>query len=149
MKNAAVWIGAIIAGFGVLILTQSLFLQYYTPFGPGPGLLPLWSSLILILLSVLYIWNSVKEKSLLFTDILPKGRELGSVLSTLFALIIFLLLVPYTGFVVAGTLMLLIILIRDFKWYLAGGISFATTFILFFIFKVLLGIPLPVNGLGW
>ncbi|WP_375256436.1 tripartite tricarboxylate transporter TctB family protein [Paenibacillus sp. JMULE4] len=41
------------------------------------------------------------------------------------------------------------ILIRDYKWVMALGVSATVTVSLFYVFKFLLNVPLPVNALGF
>lgn len=149
MKNAGFAVGFIILIFASLILWQSLSLDYYSELGPGPGLLPLWLSAFLILLSLLFMVKSLKKNIILFTEILPKGRGLGNILTIIGAVIFFIIAAPFTGFTIAGILMLSFILLRDYKWVMAMSVSVAVTVSLFYIFKFFLNVPLPVNALGF
>jgi hypothetical protein len=63
--------------------------------------------------------------------------------------ILFMIIVPATGFCIAGIIMLFIVLLPSYKWYLCLGISTTVTLFFFFVFYNLLKIPLPVNSLGW
>ncbi|HEY8529040.1 MAG TPA: tripartite tricarboxylate transporter TctB family protein, partial [Paenibacillaceae bacterium] len=141
--------GLILLAFSVFVFWQSFSLKYRTAFGPGPGMFPRWLSGILIVLSAIYIWQSARKEIYRVSDVLPKGKNLWDVASVVVAVILFMLLVNRTGFMVAGTAMLLIVLIRHFKWYAALAVAFVTSLILFLIFRQLLGIPLPVNAFGW
>ncbi|MDQ0218149.1 tripartite tricarboxylate transporter TctB family protein [Peribacillus cavernae] len=149
MRNAGVWAGALLLGFAGFIFWQSLSFDYYTVRGPGPGFLPLWLSGVLIVISLVYIWEAIKKEVIVFKQILPKGRALGNILSMLGSIIIFMIVISYAGFVVSAVILLFIVLVREFKWYSALGISVVTSIIVFLVFNSLLGIPLPVNALGW
>jgi putative tricarboxylic transport membrane protein len=149
MKNAGVCAASLFILFSLVMLWQSFTLDYYTSLGPGPGFLPLWVSILLLILSILYFWLSVKKEVILFSQIMPKGKVLTKNISVLGSVILFMVLVNFTGFVVAGTLMLMVILVQDFKWYKGLAISLAVSIIVFFIFKTLLDVPLPVNAFGW
>jgi putative tricarboxylic transport membrane protein len=116
MKNAGVCAASLFILFSLIMLWQSFSLDYYTSLGPGPGFLPLWVSVLLLVLSILYFWESVKNEVFLFSQIIPKGVVLIKNISVLGSVILFMVLVTFTGFVVAGTLMLMVILLHDFKW---------------------------------
>lgn len=148
MKNAGIWVGALIFLFAGVVFWQSLSYDYYGTHGPGPGLFPLWLSALLLVLSLLYILDSIRKNVILFRDILPKGKALGNVLTIFVALIVFLVIVPYTGYTVAGVLMLFILFVREYKWYWGLGISAIITLIVFFTFQSFLNVPLPVNSFG-
>lgn len=149
MKNAGVWAGLAILVYAATIFYQSLSLDYSTRLGPGPGYFPFWLSGGLIVLSLLYIWNSAKDKLVSTADLWPKGKALFAILSMLGGLVIFSLILDYTGFVIAGSILLFTMFIHDFKWYTALGASVAVVIILFFVFQSLLGVSLPVNEFGW
>ncbi|GAB7386681.1 tripartite tricarboxylate transporter TctB family protein [Bacillaceae bacterium] len=147
--NAGVLAGILTLVFAVIILLESFSYDYQGPLGPGPGLFPRWLSGLLIVLSGFYIFDSVKKDVIKIIDILPKGKELRALLSILGALIVFILIVPYTGFIVAGTVFLFILLVREYKWYVGLGISAGVSAFLFWVFDTLLNVPLPVNAFGW
>jgi putative tricarboxylic transport membrane protein len=149
LKNLGVWIGILLLIFAGIIFFQSLSLEYYGQYGAGPGLLPIWLSGILALVSIIYIINSLREENVNLFDILPKGKVLFKLIKIVGSIFLFILISPYTGFVIASIIVLLILLTPEYKWYSAFGISAVITFVLFFGFKTVLNIPLPVNMLGW
>ncbi|MDF2681133.1 MAG: tripartite tricarboxylate transporter family receptor [Brevibacillus sp.] len=148
-QNAGVWVGGIVVLFALVIFVQSFSLKYYTKFGPGPGLFPIWLSGILLLIGGAYIWHSLKKEVITWADILPKGREMGNVLSVILAVVIFMVIVNVTGFIIASTVLLFILLRREYKWYTGLGISSGVSIVLFLVFKSFFTIPLPVNMFGW
>jgi hypothetical protein len=129
---------------------QSFSLKYsaYGGLGPGSGFFPLWLNGLLTILSLVFIAGSFKQPTLP-KDILPHGQGLANVLSTLGAVLLFILIARTTGFVIASTLMLFIVLTRQFNWRKGLLISFTTTLVLLIIFQYLLEVPLPVNEWGW
>ncbi|WP_155614691.1 tripartite tricarboxylate transporter TctB family protein [Paenibacillus validus] len=149
VKNAGFWTGIVLLIFASIVFWQSFSLKYYTAFGPGPGMFPRWLSGILIIISIVYIWQSVKKEVFQFKDIFPKGRELGNILSVLASVVVFMLIVNFTGFIIASTILLFILLVREYKWYSGLAISAVTSIILFIVFKSFFDIPLPVNMFGW
>src|SRR5215203_4337544 len=53
--------GAVLAALGVYIFTQSRAWDYYTPDGPGPGFFPSWYGALMAALSLLLIWNALRN----------------------------------------------------------------------------------------
>lgn len=149
MKNASTWVGIIILIFSVAIFGMSLSYEFYSKFGPGPGLLPRWISGLMILLSILFIIDSIKKGPITDGSIVPKGRELGSVLTIIGSLLLFILLASYAGYNIAGVIMMFLMLARNYKWYWSLGISAVSTIFFFIIFYKFLQIPLPLNAFGW
>jgi phosphotransferase system glucose/maltose/N-acetylglucosamine-specific IIC component len=60
-----------------------------------------------------------------------------------------LFLLNVVGFTVAGSLLMFVVFIRQYKWWKAILLSVIITFICFFVFKVLFSVPLPVNMFGF
>lgn len=149
MKNFGVWLGIVILAFAGLVFWQSLSLEYYGPYGAGPGLLPRWLSGILAIFAIIYIYQSIKTENFQIKDVIPKGKVLKRLISISGSILLFILISPYIGFNVASIIVLLILLLPEFKWYSALGISMVVTVILFLSFNTLLKIPLPVNIWGW
>ncbi|MDU4962413.1 MAG: tripartite tricarboxylate transporter TctB family protein [Sporomusaceae bacterium] len=150
MRNAGIWAGLAILGFAAVIFSQSLELDYSTRLGPGPGFFPLWLSGILIVLAICYLWSSFKREVIDIGDILPRDTAARrDILMTVCGVVIFPLVVDDLGFVISGSILLFIMFMRAYKWYMALGISVATSLLLFFIFQSLLGVSLPVNEFGW
>ncbi|MFS0774950.1 tripartite tricarboxylate transporter TctB family protein [Neobacillus sp. 3P2-tot-E-2] len=149
IQNAGFWGGIAVLIYSAVIFAQSLSLNYYTEFGPGPGFFPLWLSGILIILSIGLILGSIKKEKIFFKDILPKGRSLMRVVLVPASLIVFILIVNFTGFIIASSVLLFLVFILEFKWYMSLALSSSISILLFFIFQSILEVPLPVNVLGW
>lgn len=149
MRNAGVWSGSIILVFASVIFYQALSLDYSTPLGPGPGFFPRWLGGLLAILAVAYIWDSMKNEVITISEMLPEGKALGNIAATLLGMVLFLAVVTYTGFVAAGTMLLFIMFVREYKWYTAFGVSFGISLLLLIVFQSILGVSLPVNEFGW
>lgn len=149
MYNAGVWMGILIFGWAGTCFYQSLSYGYYGKYGPGPGLLPMWIFGLLMLLSLGFIVDSVKQKVSSIKDLLPKGNGLKQVISIFVSVTIFIIAAPHTGFSIASVFMLVILLAPAYKWYLNLCISVLTTAIIFYVFDKLLSVPLPVNSMGF
>jgi putative tricarboxylic transport membrane protein len=149
MKNAGLYVGFVLLIYSVVMVWQSLTLDYYTAFGPGPGFFPLWISILLLVLSILYLWESTKKEIILLSKILPKGKDLRKILAVLGSVVLFMILVNFTGFVIAGSLLLFLLFIKEYKWYQGIALSISISILLFYIFNTLLNVPLPANAFGW
>jgi hypothetical protein len=148
-QNAGVWLGGIGFIFAGIMFGQSLSLDYYSEVGPGPGLLPLWLSGALMLLFFLYIVRCVRKEHITFGEVLPKGEGAKKIILILSSLTVFILIVPYVGFILAGTALLFVFFIGAYKWYYNLILSVAVSVILFWIFYSFLNVPLPVNYWGF
>ena len=148
MKNAGVWMGGFLLVCAGLMFKLSLGYGYYEKYGPGAGLFPLWISVGLMLLAVLYIVESIKDHSNSFEKIFPTGRELVYMITVVASISLFILVIDYTGYILAATLMLIILFRRDYKWYWGLGLSVVTSLCLYLVFQVFLKIPLPQGIFG-
>lgn len=147
-KSASLWAGLILLGIAFLFFMESLHYDYIGQFGPGPAMFPIWLSGILGILSLLYIVETLKIP-VLFHDILPEKEGRGSLYKIIGSLVLLISIISYTGFVIASTLFLFILLNGGYKWYMSLGIALCISICLFVLFVVFLQIPLPVNGFGW
>jgi putative tricarboxylic transport membrane protein len=143
IKNAAFLTSLVVIIFGGVIFWQSFSYDYYNSFGPGPGFLPRWISGGLIILSILYMIDSLRKNPFNFKDIMPDRKGLWNVVSVLLSVVLFILIVPYLGFVISGTLTMFLMLRREYKWYTAVGISIFSAWICYYAFNDLLKVPLP------
>ena len=148
MKNAGVWVGSLVLIFAGTIFFQSLTYDYYSEYGPGPGFFPLWLSGFLILLSILYIIDSIRKQDVESYEIFPKSHGARKVLTIIAALVLFLSIIPFTGYTIASVVMLFILLFREYRWYWNFVISVIVSLAIFFTFQSFLKVPLPVNTLG-
>ena len=148
MKNAGALVGFLILIFAGTLFFQALSYDYYSDYGPGPGLFPLWLSGLLIVLSIAYIIDCYKKNIIQLKDVLPKGEGLRKIILIMVSLVVFYILAPYTGYSVAGIIMLMILFIKEYKWYWGLGISVVVTVVLFYTFYSVLNVPLPVNSFG-
>ena len=149
IKNAGVWAGAILLAYSALLFQQSLLLDYYNPYGPGPGFLPLWLSGLLFIVALLYILDSIKAEVVKLVDLLPHDDARVDIALMLIGLCLFALLVESIGFVLAGTQLIFLMTLRKFKWYYALPTAASIAVVLLVVFQKLLGVSLPVNDFGW
>ncbi|NOU92591.1 hypothetical protein GC093_05020 [Paenibacillus sp. LMG 31456] len=149
MKNLGVCMAVFFLLFSGIMFYESLSMDYYSEYGPGPGLLPLWVSGLIFVLSLIYLVIAIKKDIILFSQILPKGEGLINVLVCVGSLILFMIIVPFAGFLIGSTITLFLLFMRGYKWYWSLGLSASIASIVFWVFGIILQVPLPVNDLGW
>ncbi|MED1824891.1 tripartite tricarboxylate transporter TctB family protein [Brevibacillus agri] len=148
MRNAGVWAAVVLLLFSGLVLWQSLELDYKSTLGIGPGFFPVWLSLILLLLSILYIGVAKKESISIF-EIVPKKSEFMDFLLIIGSMVLFVAVVKTVGFVAAAAASLFLLFFRAFNKFVSVILSVSISALLFFIFEKGLAVPLPVNSFGW
>ncbi len=149
MKSLEVYISGFFILFGAIIFQLASSMKYYGEYGPGPGLLPVWISGMMVVLSAVNLIAALKKNNKSFADILPKGTGLINVLSCVGAYALFIVTVPYLGFTISSIAMLFILFSRGYTWRRGLCLSILVTGILFFVFGSVLTVPLPVNEFGW
>lgn len=149
MKNLEVYISGFMILFGAVIFRLAYSMEYYGEYGPGPGLLPLWASGLIVALSAVNFVLALKKGGKSFAEVLPRGTGLLNVLSCVGAYVLFLLLSPVAGFTIASVLMLFILFSRGYNWRKGLLFSVVITGVLFFVFGSVLTVALPVNEFGW
>ena len=109
MKSLEVYISGFMILFGAVIFRLAYSMEYYGEYGPGPGLLPLWTSGLIVVLALINLTIALKKGGKSLAEVLPKGTSLKNVLSCVGAYALFLVLVPHAGFSVSSVLMLFIL----------------------------------------
>lgn len=149
LKNLGVYVGYFFLLIGSVLFWESKSMSYYSQYGPGPGMMPLWTSIFLIAFSLVYLLVNSKKDIYQISEVLPKGKGLVNILVSIGSCILFMIVAPYAGFVIGCTLMLFLLLIRGYKWYWSLGLALVITIAVYVIFVILLQVPLPVNDFGW
>lgn len=149
MRNLEVYVSMFFVVVAGVVFYQAQSLQYYSEYGPGPGLLPVWSSGIMLVLAAVNLVFAWKRNDTSFADLLPKGTSLKNLLACVVAYALFTITVSFIGVTLASILMLFILFSRGYKWYWGLGLSVLVAGVTVFVFGSVLGVPLPVNEFGW
>lgn len=148
MKNKVGFSGGVsVLVIGIIFFAYSLQYPYESELGPGPGMLPLWLSGILIVLALAYLYSVIigKDSAEDWPD--KKSQiEMGLILGNMS---LFVLLTPVIGFVLSSILFLFIFFRRNYSWFKSLLISAGTSVLLFLLFTEGFATPLPVNMFGF
>ena len=144
--NAGVWAGLVILAVAVIAFVISFQYSYSGIVGPGPGFFPFWLSLILMILAVLYIYESIKGKNVSDEE-WPAGHSLKKIVFIIMALLLFLLLFVLCGYLVAGTVFLIVLFFKEYKWWQTLALSVGITMFIYVMFNNVLKVHIPANGI--
>lgn len=132
---------------GLVFFIYSLQYPYESELGPGPGMMPVWLSGILIILGFAYLYSVLKGKDSAEKWPEKKARmEMGLILGNM---ALFVALLPLIGFNLSGTIFLFVFLRRAYPWYKSLAISAGASIFLFLLFTEGFASPLPVNMFGF
>jgi putative tricarboxylic transport membrane protein len=139
-----------VAAFGVYVAVASARLPYVSEHGPGPGFMPLWLGIGLILLSLFLIGVDLARPAS------ERTRKSGNwpVIRALvgwFVLMGSIIFLPRLGFTLSLallTIFLVIVLDRRSVWT-ALSIAFGLGLSFYVVFVLALGLPLPSGPWGF
>lgn len=115
----------------------------------GPGFFPLLLAILFLIFSIILILKEIlsKKSKEEFDKFSFKDPGIIRSLITLGALIVYIILLPYLGFIIDTIILLVfLMLLMKYKKYLIIGVtSVGVSFAVFFIFEKLLNITLPMG----
>ena len=152
VRRADIIGGMITILFGAIAITQSVQLEYWSPFGPGPGFVPLWCSIFIVFGGILLLLQALRKRR---TSVQPvsaaKMKRLAIVASVAALTVIAAILMDFIGFTVSMFLFMVTMVgfVGKHRWYvvLATGVSVAISF--YFVFGKWLQVPLPKGIVGF
>jgi len=150
-RNAGMWAGVFFLVFSLIYFGVSFDYSYKSKLGGGigPGFVPFWGSLFMIISSFIYLFNAIRKEPIDISKVLPDKEGLRDIAFLFLYLVIFAVIVPYAGFTIANSLMLFLMFRGYFKWYNNLIISVGTSVFLYWAFVIWLTVPLPLNVFGW
>ncbi|MEN6499040.1 MAG: tripartite tricarboxylate transporter TctB family protein [Rectinema sp.] len=150
MRRTSLAAGIVFFVFSLTVIAASWSLEYYSFIGPGPGFFPFWLSLVLGLLSVVWIvqilrstpksWKGTGEERLF-----PRGTALFRLLSIVGALCFMIIFMEPLGFQLSmfAFMIFLLIVLGQVKILTTLIIAASSSFGLFKVFTMLLDVQLP------
>jgi putative tricarboxylic transport membrane protein len=113
---------------------------------PGPGFFPFWAGVVLGLLSLVLIFNSLKNREKLSLS----GLKSWKLLLVAGALLAYLLLLETLGFVTITFLFLFLLLRLEYKgWMFSAASALAGAVASYAIFQLWLKTQLPAGPFGF
>jgi putative tricarboxylic transport membrane protein len=148
-RSSDVISGAVLGALGVYVFMQSQAWDYYTADGPGPGFFPAWYGASMVALSLLLIWNALRNDNSERAAV--DWPSTGRALTTWFAFAVSVALMEPLGFLVSFALLTFFIVAVMFRRPVitAGITAVVTTLAFHVVFPVLLNVPLPIGLLGF
>jgi putative tricarboxylic transport membrane protein len=148
MWQARVIGGVSVLALGVAVIFFSSRLPYRSDYGPGPGFLPLWIGVVLVLCSLVVTIQEVRSQNTGQTFFQPRTRMVVKVLALIAATF---LLIPLLGFSVGFGLFICasMRLMGKHGWATCGAAAVVTAVGIHFLFGQWLDIPLPTGRVGW
>ena len=143
--------GVCLGAFGIYVAYEASSLPYYSEYGPGPGFLPLWLGIAILVLALFLLLNSILRSASESGDesqswVGPE-RAMGAWLGLMTA--IFLL--PKLGFSLSLALLtffLIFVLHRRSPW-VALNVAVVLSLGFQLIFSLALGVSLPTGPWGF
>jgi hypothetical protein len=143
--QAGAWAGIVFLAIGILFFVYSLIYPYSSEIGPGSGFFPIWISGFLIVLALIYIYESIKGND--SAEEITK-ESIMKVLIIVIFMVLFVLFLPIAGFNISGTAFLFAMFFKSYGLVKNLVISIVSTLAMYFLF-LLLGVQLPLNALGF
>lgn len=135
---------AFLAG-SALYLVQAARLPLGSVEQPGAGLFPILVGAFLLAVSAAHLLQDLRRSS--GTQLLPPAGTGRRVMGVVAALGAFCLLLPWLGYAVAA-LGLLLAILRLFglaRWRMTAAVALVATVASYYLFAVVLGVPLPAG----
>jgi putative tricarboxylic transport membrane protein len=142
--------GVCVAAFGVYVAFASSRLAYVSEHGPGPGFMPLWLGIGLIVLALSLIAIDLARLTPEGTHksgAWPAARALGGWLAVMVSII----LLPRLGFSLSLALLtiFLVVALERRSFWTALIVSFGLALSFYVVFIVALGLSLPSGPWGF
>ena len=138
---------------GVLLLILSGYIWFTangfperTGSGPGPEFFPKLASFVLAFLSIILFFQRVTKEEANDVDQISFTREnIKKFILTFLALILFIVLAQFLGFLVSSMLFIVcwMLIMREKNWKFILLLSIIFSIVITFIFEMLLVVPIP------
>jgi putative tricarboxylic transport membrane protein len=150
LRNKSDLIGGVcVAAFGVYVAIASSRLAYVSEHGPGPGFMPLWLGIGLIVLALTLIAVDLARPAI---DRLPKSGNwpVARALSGWLAVMGSIILLPRLGFSLSLALLTIFLVILDRRSVWAAlSVAFGLALGFYVVFVLALGLSLPAGPWGF
>jgi putative tricarboxylic transport membrane protein len=152
MRRADQVTGIIVLVFSLALMEGSRRLPPSATFGPGAGFLPFWLGALMAVLSILLLVKACRQPvAAADPPLFPNRRVLIPVGATIGSLAAYILVLDRLGFLLGTGLLTAFLLgvVEREKWPTAVLVAVLNSVGLYVVFRVLLGVSLPKNVLGF
>jgi hypothetical protein len=136
--------------FGIYVLVKAREFDYMVEGTPGPGFLPFWIGICIALVAIIPFVRTFTQFASKLVNPFQSG-DFKNFFIVIGGSIAVMLLTPVTGLIVALGLMAGAIskLMGTKSWKIVIGLAVVTPIVLFGIFDMILGVPLPKGIFGF
>lgn len=154
MKKGNIVAGLLCLALGIYVVITCLGYPTAEAYGtgaPGPGLWPGLIGVGLILASLWILITTFRAPEGTLGDIQVWGTGSKRVYITMAILLVYVILLPTTGFIPVSIVMLFILIqwFAKYKWYLTLAISVITTVAVYALFKFALNVPIDFGMISF
>jgi hypothetical protein len=138
--------GALLALFGAFMVREALMLRFYTAQGPGPGLLPVFISIMVTILGAVMLYQATfGTPEPMPEDFFPDRDGVFRVVGLTLASVGLLVLLPHLGFILTTMLFLAVVLrvIGRQSLVTTALVAVVGSLAVFYAFDHWLQVPLP------
>ncbi len=135
------WSGLALGALGGYIIATASGWEYLGPEGPGPGFFPLWYGIAMLVLSLVLIISTFRERSASQIN----WPEIFRALGTWLAFAVSIAALKLVGFVIgfaALTFFIVAVMYRR-RLRVAASVALASAAAFYVLFPLALGVPLP------
>ena len=153
MRRADIVGGLITILFGIFAITQAGQLEYWWKFGPGPGFLPLWASIVMALGGCLLLIQAFRKPE--SDKHRPKDpqqiKRIGNVAAVAGLTVLTVVGMIYLGFNIAIFLFLalMIHMLGKYRWYITLSTALFISLAFYISFAKWLQVPVPEGIFGF
>lgn len=136
-------------GFSVFYLVHAVRLPLGSAEQPGPGMFPVLVGTVLLACSTAFLIQGAGRRAV--SAGVPPGEAQRRVAGVTGAMVAFCLALPRDGYglAVLGLLIVLLRLLGARRWTVIVVVALLATAGSYYLFAVMLGVPLPAGPWGW
>src|SRR5262245_962236 len=151
LLSGEVLAGLFLAALGTLILLPALSWDYISDTGPGPGFLPVWLGIVIIGLSSLLIFATLRKRSASNIASRESANKPARAFMSWFAIMVGAAFLTTLGFYVTFALLtaFLVLAMEKRSVLVAVAVAAGSAVGFYLIFSLALRIPLPSGPWGF
>jgi len=152
VRRADIIGGIVTILFGIIAITQSAQLDYWSQFGPGSGFVPLWSSILIVFGGILLVIQALRKRPMpVQTMDKEKIKRLATVGVVAGLTVAAAVLMDIIGFTLSMFLFMATMMgfSRKHRWHVVVATAVTVAVSFYFVFDKWLQVPLPKGLIGF